>query len=132
MGCESPDAAIFIAHSFRQKPRAGHYAQSSEPRPCRTPLAGGRSRAFVELLRGRRSLLATPTEFAAIRPHAMQDHRELARDRYRRAAQATPLGKRGAPSLQRRPSGDTGQQAMRGNKVSGVLTARFDGPRRAR
>jgi hypothetical protein len=103
MGCESPDAAIFIAHSFRPE---GHVQDIMRSRPNLVP-AGHRSPAgelgdgCCALHGHRRGLVAAPAELATVRPHAMQNHRELARDRYRRAAQATPLGKRGAPSLQR-------------------------------
>jgi hypothetical protein len=42
-GVRRPGAAIFIAHSLQPEgPRAGGYAQSSEPRPRGTSLAGGK------------------------------------------------------------------------------------------
>src|SRR4051794_36848783 len=70
-------------------------------------------------LHGRRlGLVAAPPKLAAIRPHAMQDDRELACHRHCRAAQASPFGNCRSPGLQCRPSCNPGQQAMRGDEQS--------------
>src|SRR3954471_11263598 len=61
-------------------------------------------------------LVTAPAKIAAIDPYAMQNDPELACDRYRRAAQASPFGDRRSPGFQPRPSCNPGQQSVRGDK----------------
>jgi hypothetical protein len=70
--------------------------------------AANSGRSLVRLRGGGcHDLVAAPTELA-VRPHAVHDHRELARNRYCRAAQAAALGDSHTPGFQCRPSGNTG------------------------
>jgi transposase len=67
---------------------------------CETKLGDMSIRNLILSLH-RGSFLAAPTEFAAVRPDAMQDHGELASDRNCCPAQATPLGNCRSPCFQR-------------------------------
>jgi hypothetical protein len=62
---------------------------------------------------GCHDLVAAPTELAVVRPYAVHDHRELARNRHRRATQSSAPGDRHTPGFQGRPSGNTSQQGVR-------------------
>jgi hypothetical protein len=62
--------------------------------------------------RRRRGLLA-PAELAAVGPHAVQDHRELAGHRHACACHAPALGEVHLPRPQRRPFGAADQQRVR-------------------
>ena len=50
-------------------------------------------------------------ELGAVNPHAMQDHRKLARDRDNRVHHARPLGNPQSPGLDSRPLARADQQA---------------------
>src|ERR1019366_889179 len=56
------------------------------------------------------SLLLRPVEFGSLDPHAMQNDRELPRDRNLGLAEPVALGELNPPSLHGRPCRDAGQQ----------------------
>src|SRR5277367_4435434 len=96
---------------------AGSGLSTRSPRPS-SPRER-RDSAFVrrklELLSScgyRRCCLFAPAELAAIGPYTVQDHRQLAGDRYACARHAAALGNVHPPSPQSRPFGATDQQRM--------------------
>src|SRR5579872_1029344 len=56
------------------------------------------------------NLLLRPAEFGSIDPHAMQNDRELTRDRNLGLAEPVALGELHPPGLHGRPCRDAGQQ----------------------
>src|ERR1700736_5043994 len=56
------------------------------------------------------NLLLRPVELGSIDPHAMQNDRELTRDRYFGLAEPVALGEPNPPSLHGRPPRDARQQ----------------------
>jgi hypothetical protein len=87
-GVRRPDAAIFLAHSTR--PKAVCWTLFAAVRPASARDIARRQAKFwafvLQLCGSGGGLRTAPAELAAISPHAVQDHRELAGDRDRRAA----------------------------------------------